>query len=638
MQLFEEVKRHKPSVVYIPNVDMWYDTLGEATIRTFTGLIQSLSPTDPVLLLGLMSADVTDKETEVSPGLLRLFGYSRKNLFKLERPDPVARTEFFKPVLDMIRKTPREFPDREGSRKKRKLEVLDLAPVEAPRGPTAAEQREQKKRDRLTLNQLRLFLLPVMEQIKKYKRLRAPAIDEAVISYLFDDQDPKVLSTDLGEQQRQEQQLYRPFEVDQDKHGHPGIREQATGKFYYNLEIVTVEKRLNNGYYKRPQDFAADFKRIAKDAETLGEEERAFKAAELFATVEVDMAHLAQQNPALAAECEGVYRRDLERLNQQIEKAREAQRKGEEVPQIIANVPPPTQSKSSSENSGPIVLGPVLPGVQPIYPITPLKRGGTDQWSTTNGSHPSNHTNGSNVPSRPRENSELLENTQDDLLDQSQHAGHISQLSQSQGAVLTQHSTLTHVPLGSQADAYQNSASTTTSGQKTYHSGSNRTSGHSNGTSSHFPDFSIMAPSGGSQLPDTQPPSVGSQATPPDQPMGPPRPGGRTAPIAALLNDPIEPEDHDMEMSPPQVLLVDHYLINNLHDDMVKNSSGLSLEQLEQVHAALMDVIWKMRGDWNRNKITQEVKNAFNETVKDIEECQVVLDPSQRNQLRETTR
>jgi len=219
-------------------------------------------------------------------------------------------------------------------------------------------------------------------------------------------------------------------------------------------------------------------------------------------------------------------------------------------------------------------------------------------------------------------------------MDQSQHVGQYTQSSQSQPGALTQRSTLTHVAPGSQADLYQNSASTTTSGQKTYHSGSNRTSGHSNGASSHFPDFSGMAPSGGSQIPDTQPPSICSQATPPDQQIGPPLQGGRTAPIAALLNYPLSPEDNDEEMSPPQVLLVDNRLLSNLHDEMVANSSGLSLEQLEQVHAALMDVIWKMRGDWNRNKITQEVKNAFNETIEDIEFCQVVQDPSQRDRLR----
>lgn len=89
MQLFEEVKRHKPSVIYIPDVETWYSTLSESTIRTFTGLLRSLPPTDPVLLLGVLEQASEDEKP--NPNMMKdLFGYSSKNSFKLDRPNEVS--------------------------------------------------------------------------------------------------------------------------------------------------------------------------------------------------------------------------------------------------------------------------------------------------------------------------------------------------------------------------------------------------------------------------------------------------------------------------------------------------------------------------------------------------------------------
>ena len=54
IRLFAEVKTHKPSVIYIPNVQVWYNTVGQTTLSTFLGLLRSLNPTDPILLLGIL--------------------------------------------------------------------------------------------------------------------------------------------------------------------------------------------------------------------------------------------------------------------------------------------------------------------------------------------------------------------------------------------------------------------------------------------------------------------------------------------------------------------------------------------------------------------------------------------------------
>jgi len=81
------VKRHKPSVIYLPGIDTWYHTLPENVITTFLGLLKAVPPTDPVLVLGITDT-VPDK---VDPKLLReLFGFSRNNRFVIERPSKVS--------------------------------------------------------------------------------------------------------------------------------------------------------------------------------------------------------------------------------------------------------------------------------------------------------------------------------------------------------------------------------------------------------------------------------------------------------------------------------------------------------------------------------------------------------------------
>lgn len=86
-RLFTEVKRHKPSVIYIPNVDVWYHTIGASAARLFNGLLQSLSPSDQVLVLAIVeegfNADSLDDD------VLKLFGYSKRNVYELQRPNEV---------------------------------------------------------------------------------------------------------------------------------------------------------------------------------------------------------------------------------------------------------------------------------------------------------------------------------------------------------------------------------------------------------------------------------------------------------------------------------------------------------------------------------------------------------------------
>ena len=85
--LFVEVKRHKPAVLYIPNIEVWYESLTPSAYITFTTMLRTISPNDPVLVLSTSECERDDVPTAV---LTDIFGYSSKNRFSLAKPSRVC--------------------------------------------------------------------------------------------------------------------------------------------------------------------------------------------------------------------------------------------------------------------------------------------------------------------------------------------------------------------------------------------------------------------------------------------------------------------------------------------------------------------------------------------------------------------
>ncbi|KAF2709633.1 AAA-domain-containing protein [Pleomassaria siparia CBS 279.74] len=650
-QLFTEVRRHKPSVIYIPAVDIWYETLPVTAIKTFKLLLRSIGANEPILLLGILE-QVSEEETPDPQMLMDLFSFSRNNQFLLQRPDLEGRAEFFNNISQYIRMSPADMPDPD-NRKKRVLPVLEPAPIVVPvvdPAVVAAREKAQVKEDRLTLNRLKICLQPIMEQLKRqYRKFHKPILEEHWYAYLLDEQDPNHFRTDLARDQQQEEGISRPWEMSKDAKGVDVLLHVESGNKYYNLDLTNIEKRLSNGYYKRPKDFLADIRTLAKDAKTFGDEERTIKTNEMLSNVEVDVAGIIASWPQLAKECEAVYAREL--VKQQ--KAKEARARAlaaiQSVPTEGAKVPPQL-SIETGDNSGPIILGELVPGsVMP--PITPSRSafapaGLLSNGTSTDGASNNTQQNGSHVPSRPDEDTHMPDSQE--IHPNTQHAFQTPSRPETQ-TQKSQASGRTFMAPGSHPGEYQNDASTTTSGQKT----SDRSSGarfntqSTNGITPAGVNFSEMVPhAGDSELPDTQgsykdlpiptttltsfsevhyvssqlsnsQPSQGSQQPASMPAPAPPRPGQ----IASLLNN---------ENDPPKLIL-DEYQLKALHENLVKNTSGCSLEQLEQVNATLMDAIWKRRGEYNRNVVLHEVQEAFNVIITDIEAMQAMLKPSQDN-------
>lgn len=129
-------------------------------------MLDTLAPTDPVLLLAIIDGQFKDLPRDVRAW----FGPSKENRVELTAPTHELREKFFVGLLQDVRRPPNQFLDGI-KRKKRVLEDLPIAPPLEPRKPTAAETAAQEQNDNRVITLLKFRLGPILTELKrKYKR------------------------------------------------------------------------------------------------------------------------------------------------------------------------------------------------------------------------------------------------------------------------------------------------------------------------------------------------------------------------------------------------------------------------------------------------------------------------------------
>jgi Glu-tRNA(Gln) amidotransferase subunit E-like FAD-binding protein len=77
-----------------------------------------------------------------------------------------------------------------------------------------------------------------------------------------------------------------------------------------------------------------------------------------------------------------------------------------------------------------------------------------------------------------------------------------------------------------------------------------------------------------------------------------------------------------VESSPPlrssNLIQADSEEVDTFHSEITDQTSGLTVEQLEQVNSVLMDTLWRTRGSWDRKAVLKEMGVAFNEVMEDM--------------------
>lgn len=170
VQAVLEARRHKPAVLYLPDVELWESSLTQSTINTLRSVLLTIAPHEPIILFGLAN-DILD---ETSYWLQDLFG--AKSTMTLTTPSIDERFTFFNFLVDFITSSPADLPDAQPKRK-RVLETLAIAPPPPVRLPTKAERKGLENKDRKLKLLLKAKLSPLMELIRtRYKRFKKASI------------------------------------------------------------------------------------------------------------------------------------------------------------------------------------------------------------------------------------------------------------------------------------------------------------------------------------------------------------------------------------------------------------------------------------------------------------------------------
>ncbi|GJQ79234.1 hypothetical protein Trydic_g5478 [Trypoxylus dichotomus] len=157
VQVFHEVRRNVPSVLYIPSIDQWWSLISDTVKMIFLSQLSQLDPNSPILLLATANAVYSN----LPPQIQGVFSQYRNETYELNTPTEEERYNFFKPLLiDSCLKLPRSQRFRPKT-----PPMLPRAPTPVPE-PLSEEQKQKIfETEEHTLRELRIFLREICKKL-----------------------------------------------------------------------------------------------------------------------------------------------------------------------------------------------------------------------------------------------------------------------------------------------------------------------------------------------------------------------------------------------------------------------------------------------------------------------------------------
>ncbi|NXT14889.1 ATAD2 protein, partial [Prunella fulvescens] len=94
-QLIREAQRTAPSIIYIPQIPLWWEAVGPTLKAGFTGLLNNIPYFAPVLLLATSDVPHEDLPEEIKT----LFNTNREEIFNIPRPTCAERRGFYENLI-----------------------------------------------------------------------------------------------------------------------------------------------------------------------------------------------------------------------------------------------------------------------------------------------------------------------------------------------------------------------------------------------------------------------------------------------------------------------------------------------------------------------------------------------------------
>ncbi|GMM31668.1 hypothetical protein DAMA08_044130 [Martiniozyma asiatica (nom. inval.)] len=303
IQMFAELKRHRPSILFVPDLIGFLSTISESCKNTVRYLIRGIKNNEKILIFCEIEGVLNE---EILYELEYLFGIEKDDIFKIRNPNLNEIELFFNNTWESIKLKPIEFNDL-SIRPKRNLKKLKVIKQDNEKNCSSNSKvdkkisvKEQNKLDMKLKNTLKIKLSGLMELFKnRYKRFKKPAIDDSFLVHLFEpENDPNAIFN---------------YQIDKDS---DMIVELTSGKKFYNIDLDVIEERLWNGFYSEPKQFLFDLEMILKDAITVGDRERILKANEMYAHAMVGVEEIETQFPILMKDWKNLRLREKTKIKQ----------------------------------------------------------------------------------------------------------------------------------------------------------------------------------------------------------------------------------------------------------------------------------------------------------------------------------
>ncbi|XP_063226724.1 ATPase family AAA domain-containing protein 2-like isoform X2 [Bacillus rossius redtenbacheri] len=189
IQLFHEVCRNLPAIIYIPKISQWWHLAPESVHAIFLSQVQNLDPTLPILLLGTSDVPYSSLPRQVCS----LFSQYRGEVFTIQNPPAASREAFFAPLLLVESIRPPKLPKR-----LEPMEELPLAPPPQPPKLSEKELQELYEKEEVSLSELRIFLRQICAKLARNRQFfmfTKPVDVEEVPDYLSIVKEPMDLET-----------------------------------------------------------------------------------------------------------------------------------------------------------------------------------------------------------------------------------------------------------------------------------------------------------------------------------------------------------------------------------------------------------------------------------------------------------